>query len=240
MRRANNSFKKLRELAAVIFRLTTTTVCLFKKLGFLKQSANRPNPVEMDIHVDVHGSLADPPLSFLDRVETPSDVLLLTSIRHYFTVLRQQKGHQPDASPMDLEILLVIKFIQASCHDPIDLLRKVGIIVMATSNRFYIAINNTLLVDTIVSSRSRINNTLKRLEWEMVPMANPVKYDILKTLLDRSDVRNWTVRVIPTGNALYTYAARTPSVQVHVDHACLVERGTDDAGDAPGQLSVFG
>jgi hypothetical protein len=158
-----------------------------------------------------------------DKAGTSSDILLVSAIRHYFTVLRQQKGHQPDASPMDLEILLIIKFVQASCDRPIDVLRRIGIIVVAHLAGFYIAINNTLLVDTLVSCRSRINNTLKRLQWELVPIPNTAKFELLKPLLDRSDARNWTLRVVPVGTALFTFAQATPEIQFRVENPALFE-----------------
>jgi hypothetical protein len=144
---------------------------------------------------------------------------------------------------MDLEILLLIKFIQASCEEPIDVLRKVGVVIIATRNpRFHIAINNTLLVETLVSSRSRINNTLKRLDWEMIPIPNSVKYDLLKPLLDRSDVRNWTVRSVPAGNALYQFAESTPEIQFHAEHVDITGSIRGDVSDplqAPGGLTDF-
>jgi hypothetical protein len=197
----------------------------------------------MDIPVPGRATLSDRPLGFFERAGVSSDLLLLSAIRYYFTGLRHQKGHQPDASPMDLEILLLIKFIQASCEEPINLLRKVGVVVIATGNpRFHIAINNTLLVETLVSSRSRINNTLKRLEWEMIQITNSVKYDLLKPLLDRSDVRNWTVRTVPTGSALYQFAEATPEIQFHAEHVDLTVNLHGDVPDplqTPGGLGEF-
>jgi hypothetical protein len=44
-------------------------------------------------------------------VSDTQDVLIIVVARQYFAMLRQEKGHKPDASPLDLEILLLIKFI---------------------------------------------------------------------------------------------------------------------------------
>jgi hypothetical protein len=177
----------------------------------------------MDIALPDGRQLAFAAPALLDRVGAPSDILLMSAIRHYFTGLRQQKGHQPDASPMDLEILLIIKFVQASCDLPVDVLCRMGIIIVAHLGGFYIAINNTLLVDTLVSSRSRINNTLKRRQWEMVPIPNTTKYELLKPLLDRSDAKNWTVRVVPVGTTLFSFAQVTPEIQFQIENSAIFD-----------------
>lgn len=129
------------------------------------------------------------------------EMVVALIIRQYFMTLRQEKGHKPDASPIDLEILLVVKIIAVSDGNAIDLLRRVGIILIDDK----IAINGNLLTETIQSSRSRINNTLNRLKWNVVQMRNNEKFAMLAPLLDRPDVRNWTVRMIPPTTALYEY-----------------------------------
>ena len=43
-------------------------------------------------------------------------------IKQYFSLLRKEKGHNPEASPMDLELLLMVKFISISSDDPIHVL----------------------------------------------------------------------------------------------------------------------
>lgn len=149
---------------------------------------------------------APPPL---DGVTIPQDMVITFLIRHYFTSLRQEKGHKPDASPIDLEILLVVKLIAVSDGNVIDLLQRVGIILVHDK----IVINGSVLTDTLQSSRSRINNTLNKLKWEVVPMGNNEKYELLAPLLERSDVRNWTIRTIPPETALYQYIAANPGVQ---------------------------
>ena len=106
---------------------------------------------------------------------------------------------------MDLEILLLLKFIAVGCNNPIQILKQVGIIIAVIGGDYCIAINNALLVDTLCSSRSRINNTFKRLDWEMKSISNNMKYTLFKQLLDRSDVRNWTIRKIPIESAMYQY-----------------------------------
>lgn len=141
-----------------------------------------------------------------------SDGVLILAVKHYFTLLRQEKGHHPDASPMDLEILLILKLIAVGCNNPVQILKQVGIIIVVINDEYCIAINNALLLDILCSSRSRINNTLKRLNWEMITMSNNVKYTTLKQLLDRSDVRFWTLRKIPIGSAMYDYVTANSSV----------------------------
>jgi hypothetical protein len=144
----------------------------------------------------------------------PQDFLLLTTVRYYFRVLRQEKGHQPDASPLDLEILLVVRFIYAGCHNPVDLLRRTGIILLTTATSVDLVLNNSLLLDTLSSSRSRINNTLKRMQWQLKNLTNHEKWSMLHQVLERGDVRNWTIRVIPVESALFSFIINTPSVQV--------------------------
>ncbi|KAH0794727.1 hypothetical protein GPJ56_001274 [Histomonas meleagridis] len=139
------------------------------------------------------------------------DFVLLLTIRQYFMLLRQEKGHHPDASPLDLEILLIIKFVCSVNDNPIKMLSSVGIIIIGDK----IAINNSLLHDVLMSSRSRINNTLNKLKWHVIPMGNPEKFDILRPLLDRNDVRNWTIREIPQTAQLYSFVQNYPQVQFY-------------------------
>jgi hypothetical protein len=140
-------------------------------------------------------------------------MLILLVIRQYFSLLRQDQGHKPDASPLDLEILLIIKFIATSDGDIIDLLCRVGIILIGDQ----ILLNGNLLTENLVTSRSRINNTLNRLRWDVVHMNNNEKWNMLDRLLSRADVRNWTMRTIPRETALYRYVRENPHVQLHPD-----------------------
>jgi hypothetical protein len=76
----------------------------------------------------------------------------------------------------------------------------------------------------------------------MIPIPNSVKYDLLKPLLDRSDVRNWTVRAVPAGTALYQFAESTPEIQFHAEHVDLTGSIRGDVPDplqAPGGLNDF-
>ena len=141
----------------------------------------------------------------------PQDLIILLIIRQYFMLLRQEKGHHPEASPLDLEILLIIKFVCAGNDNPIKALSSIGIIVIGDK----IAINNNLLHDILMSSRSRINNTLNKLKWHVIPMGNPEKFEILRPLLDRNDVRNWTIREIPQTAQLYSFVRNNRQVQFY-------------------------
>lgn len=152
--------------------------------------------------------MANPPPQ-LEQVAIPQDMVITFLIRYYFTSLRQEKGHKPDASPIDLEILLVVKLIAVSDGNVIEMLQRAGIILVHDK----IVINGSVLTETLQSSRSRINNTLNKLKWEVVMMGNNEKYELLAPLLERSDVRNWTIRTIPQETALYQYVASNPAVQ---------------------------
>lgn len=145
----------------------------------------------------------------LDEISMSQDMFVVFLIRHYFTMLRQEKGHKPDASPLDLELLLIVKFITASDGNVIDILRKVGIILIEEK----IAINGGILKDTLISSRSRINNTLNKLNWTVVKINNNEKATLFSPILDRSDVRNWTLHEIPPETSLYRYIRENPEVQ---------------------------
>lgn len=147
-------------------------------------------------------------LPLLEHMSLPQEMLVIVVIRQYFGMIRAEKGHKPDASPLELEILLIVKFIVVSDGNPIDLLRKIGIILVGDK----IVINCGLLKDTLISSRSRINNTLNKLNWDIIPMGNNDKWILLKPLLDRSDVRNWSIRQIPQKTRLYSYIREHPEV----------------------------
>lgn len=142
-------------------------------------------------------------------VPIPHEMVVIIVIRQYFQSLRQEKGNKPDASPLDLEFLLLVKWIAVSDGNTVDLLRRVGIILVQDK----IVINGNLVKETLVSSRSRINNTLNKLGWDVVQMKTEEKFDLLTPLLDRADVRNWTIRMIPQTTALYQYVMANPSVQ---------------------------
>ncbi|OHT04449.1 hypothetical protein TRFO_06353 [Tritrichomonas foetus] len=150
----------------------------------------------------------DPPTPIMDNITLPQDMLVVVVIRQYFGMLRAEKGHKPDASPLELELLLIVKFIVASDGNPVELLRNIGIILVGDK----IVINCGLLKDTLLSSRSRINNTLNKLKWDIIPMGNNDKWTLLKPLLDRSDVRNWSIRQIPAQTQLYRYIQENPQV----------------------------
>lgn len=139
----------------------------------------------------------------------PPEMTVVFVIRHYFTMLRQEKGHKPEASPLDLELLLIVKFVTAAGGNVIDVLRKIGIIII----NYKIAINGGTLKDFLISSRSRINNTLSRLNWSVVKAGNDEKFHLFSPLLDRSDVRNWTIHEIPPETALYMYIRENPEIQ---------------------------
>lgn len=149
----------------------------------------------------------------LENVGFNSDSVLILSIKQYFAILRQQKGHHPDASPMDLELLLIMKLISVGTNNPIQVLKQVGIIVVVVGGDYCCALNNALLMDILCSSRSRINNTFKRMDWEMKTISNNnLKYTMLKQVLDRTDVRNWTIRKIPTTSPMYDYVSTSPHI----------------------------
>lgn len=130
-------------------------------------------------------------------------------IRQYFTLLRKEKGHNPDASPMDLELLLIVKFFNISSTTPIQLLKNHGIIISGNK----IAINGNLLHVILDSSRSRINNTLKRIGWNALQVSNKDKQILLSIVLNKADVRNWTFREIPEGPFL-NFVRNNPNVQI--------------------------
>ncbi|KAK8899429.1 hypothetical protein M9Y10_001745 [Tritrichomonas musculus] len=163
----------------------------------------------------------DPAIPMIENITLPQDMLVIVVIRQYFGMLRAEKGHKPDASPLELELLLIVKFIVASDGNPVDLLRRIGIILVGDK----IVINCGLLKDTLISSRSRINNTLNKLKWDIIPMGNNDKWTLLKPLLDRSDVRNWSIRQIPITTQLYTYIHENPQVLFNDGHAAFGDGG---------------
>jgi hypothetical protein len=164
----------------------------------------------------------------LESLSDTQDVLILVVARQYFAMLRQEKGHKPDASPLDLEILLLIKFIATADGNIIDLLSRVGIILVGDK----LIVNGNLLTENLVSSRSRINNTLNRLRWDVVQLGNNEKWSLLKPLLQRSDVRNWTIRTIPPETALFSYVRDNPQVQFQSDALSVFLDGAAVAQDS--------
>ena len=130
-------------------------------------------------------------------------------IKQYFSLLRKEKGHNPEASPMDLELLLMVRYISISSADPIQVLKKNGIILSGNK----IAINGNLLHVILESSRSRINNTLKRIGWNTIQLCNKDKQMLLQSVLNKNDCRNWTFREIPEGRFL-EFVRNNPQIQI--------------------------
>lgn len=138
-----------------------------------------------------------------------ADDISILAMAQYFNVLRKERGNNPEASPLDLEILIVFKYMMVAVSDPIESLRKIGLIAFGN----HICINCNLFCDFISSCRSRVNNTLKRLGWNVLSLPNPKKYHILQPLVSRVDSRNWTIRIIPSDAELFKFINSTTSVQ---------------------------
>ena len=138
------------------------------------------------------------------------ELTLVSGIKQYFAALRHSRGHNPEGSPIDLEILLLIKLISSSVENPVQTLHEMGIIIVGEE----IAINAKFLTLVLSTCRSRINNSIKNLGWCMSPHNNQQKYELLHPLVDRKDARNWTIRTIPPGSPVYQFIHDNPQVQL--------------------------
>ena len=138
-----------------------------------------------------------------------ADDVAVLAMGQYFDVLRKEKGNNPDASPLDVEILIIFKYMMVAVSNPIESLRKVGLIAFDD----HICINCNYLCPYICSCRSRVNNSLKRIGWNVVSTPNPQKYAILEPLVTRADARNWTIRTIPPSSKLYSFLKANKAVQ---------------------------
>ena len=129
------------------------------------------------------------------------ELTLIQGIKHYFSALRQSRGHNPEGSPIDLEILVLLKLISGSVESPIQTLQNLGIIVVGQS----LAINANFLKIVLSTCRSRINNSMKNLGWNLLTVSNTEKFEILSPLVDRKDARNWTMRLIPSNSMVFNF-----------------------------------
>ncbi|EAY00851.1 hypothetical protein TVAG_207540 [Trichomonas vaginalis G3] len=137
---------------------------------------------------------------------------LMQSMKQYFAALRHTRGHNPEGSPIDLEVLLLLKLILGSVDNPIQTLHSVGIIIIGDE----IAINANYLKTFLSTCRSRINNSMKHLGWELSNHDKTTKSELLQPLVDRKDSRNWTIRIIPPTSAVYTFIHENPSVRLRM------------------------
>ena len=145
-----------------------------------------------------------------DTTPAYSDIALVQCVKQYFNILRQMRGHNPEGSPIDLEILLILKLILFSVENPIQMLHNMGIVVVNDE----IAINANFLKVYLSTCRSRINNSLKNLGWNIAHHQNQEKYDLLHPLVDRKDVRNWSLRIIPPDSPVLQFIHENPNVQL--------------------------
>ena len=138
------------------------------------------------------------------------ELTLLEGIKNYFSSLRLTKGHNPEGSPIDLEILLLLKLIYFCVENPIQTLFSLGIILVGDQ----IAINANFLKICLSTCRSRINNSMKNLGWNLINISNNDKFEILQPLVDRKDSRNWTLRLIPSISLVHDFIKNNPRVKL--------------------------
>ena len=147
------------------------------------------------------------------------DIALVQSVKQYFATLRQMRGHNPEGSPIDLEILLILKLILFSVENPIEMLHNMGIVVVNDE----IAINANFLKVYLSTCRSRINNSLKNIGWNIASYLNQEKYELLQPLVDRKDVRNWSIRIIPQDSKVLQFIRENPQIQLKLPPSADVE-----------------
>lgn len=138
------------------------------------------------------------------------EMTLMQGIKQYFSCLRHSRGHNPEGSPIDLEVLLLLKLILVSVEHPISTLHSIGIIIIGDE----IAINANFLKIVLSTCRSRINNSMKHLGWSLANHSNPEKYELLQPLVDRKDARNWTIRTLPQTSPVYQFVHENPQIQL--------------------------
>lgn len=145
-----------------------------------------------------------------DNLNFVQEYTLIQSMKQYFAALRHTRGHNPEGSPIDLEVLLCLKLILGSVDHPIQTLHQVGIIIVGDE----IAINANYLKTFLSTCRSRINNSMKHLGWTLSNHDKSTKSELLAPLVDRKDARNWTIRTIPPSSPVYTFIHENPTVRL--------------------------
>jgi len=142
------------------------------------------------------------------------ELTLIQGIKHYFSALRHSRGHNPEGSPIDLEILVILKLISGAVENPVQTLQNLGIIIVGNQ----IAINANFLKIVLSTCRSRINNSMKHLGWMLSNVSNNDKFEILQRLVDRKDARNWTMRIIPSSSPVSMFLHDNPQIKLQSDH----------------------
>ncbi|OHT13184.1 hypothetical protein TRFO_16737 [Tritrichomonas foetus] len=135
-----------------------------------------------------------------DSKET--EIMMQTQV--HFQQLRLDKTNAPDPSPIQDEILVILKIACEKTNKPIKVLSKIGIIIFEDQ----IALNTSTLHIFLSSCKSRINNVFRRDGWEIVQMDINQKTEILQPLVDRKETRNWTIRTPPAGSSITKFISQ--------------------------------
>ena len=145
----------------------------------------------------------------LNTKNNKNDLHILSNLKHYFSVFRYNRGHNPDGSPLDLEILLIFKLI-STLNDPKQILHNIGIIIIDDR----IAINAQYLTSFLSTCCSRINNSLNHLGFRKLNISNDKKLQLLDTSnLDVKEARFWTLRQIPQTSMMYDFVQQNPHIK---------------------------
>ena len=158
--------------------------------------------------------------SSLNIKDDRSELSVMDSLRHYFSVFRYNRGHNPDGSPLDLEILLIFKLI-STFSDPKQILHDIGIIIIGDQ----IAINAQYLTSFLSTCRSRINNSLNNLGFKKLDISNEKKLQMLdNSNFNMKEARFWTLRQIPQSSMVYGFIQQNPhlSTQVNENNATVM------------------
>jgi hypothetical protein len=160
-----------------------------------------PEELEMPdglVDLDIVRSLTDDP-----------DALILVAARQYFYLLRQAKGWTGELSPLDLEILVLIRFISTAQGNFIDLLCRAGLIIIGDR----IVIHPKRLGATLVSGKTRINVNLRKLHWHIVPLNVRQMRTIIGPVTQETGLQNWTMRIIPHDSVVYRYVRENSQIR---------------------------
>ena len=129
---------------------------------------------------------------------------LLSNVKKYYEDIRKRSGHSPFGSILTNELSTLIKFASTSIN-PLRFLLSCGICLFSSS---ICAIQVNELSKVLCSSRSRINNCLKKENFVLITTPLPHEKSALETTLKENgfqkgfDIRTWAFRKIDNKSKL--------------------------------------
>ena len=153
-----------------------------------------------------------------------NDETLMQNIKQYFEGHRKMTGHNPIQSDVDFELSVILRFGSTS-QNPMEFLINSGICFFSNS---IVALQVNSLTKVLSCSKSRLNNCLKKQNYEPISTPLPRQKEALESELKSchtpfKDIRNWTFRKLPEHLKLAKELKANKNIIIEVDDLILAQ-----------------